>query len=127
MPGLVPHPAHADQTRRLWQPPTGLQLFAWPEGKRQAAPADDIALAIASFLVLLIRRDLYRVATQLDEAVSELLASLPGFLDGIWRLVATSALMWVGLLLIISVRSRRTSPRPRPPVRRSHRRCRRRR
>ncbi len=34
------------------------------------------------------------LATQLDEAVSELLSSLPGFLDGIWRLVAT--MRWRG-------------------------------
>ena len=53
-----------------------------------------LALAIASFLVLLITGTLARVATQLDEAVSELLASLPGFLDGIWRLVATAR--WCG-------------------------------
>ncbi len=96
-------------TRRLWQPPTGLQLFASPEGEARARRPTDVALAIASFLVLLIAGTLASVATQLDEAVADLLSSLPGFLDGIWRVVATSALVWAGLLLIISVVRRRTS------------------
>ena len=71
--------------------------------RREPRRPTDGALAITSLIILLIAGTLSQVAGQLDDALAELLAWLPGFLEALWRLAVWAAVGWAVVVVVASL------------------------
>ncbi len=93
----------------MWTSAQGSPLFASPDGEPRARRPTDAALAIASVVVLVVAGAISRIGADLDLALSELLRSLPGFLDALWKPAILAAGAWAVFLLAAALVRRRLS------------------
>jgi uncharacterized membrane protein YbhN (UPF0104 family) len=83
-------------------PDDAFQLFASaPPEPRARRPVDGLR-AVGYLLLLLLVGLLAKIATDLDESVSETLTSFPGFLKVLWLSGFWLAIAWSATLLVIS-------------------------
>jgi uncharacterized membrane protein YbhN (UPF0104 family) len=85
----------------------GPLLFASTPHDPRARRPTDIALAIVSFLGLLIASVVAEIAADLDESLAGFLGRFPPFLDPMWRAMAWAPLAWAVVLLVAAVLRRR--------------------
>jgi uncharacterized membrane protein YbhN (UPF0104 family) len=101
-------PSGARSLSRASNPPLeGFQLYA-------AAPSDPLARrpvdalrAIAYLLVVITVAVLSEIGHDLDEGLSDVLTSFPGFLDALWRSLFWLAVGWAVALLLVAAFRRR--------------------
>jgi uncharacterized membrane protein YbhN (UPF0104 family) len=77
----------------------GPVLFASAPREARARRPTDVALAIASFLALVVTSVLARVGADLDAGFSDLLAEFPPFFDPLWRALAWAPIVWALYIL----------------------------
>ena len=87
--------------------PSGLLLFASAQDEPRVRRPTDIALAIASFLLLVVAAVLYEIGEAQDVAAANLLTSFPGFFDPVWLVMFWTPVAWAALLLAVSALRRR--------------------
>ena len=106
----MPNTASADSSRRLLG--RGLQLYASARDERRARRPTDIALAIVSAVTLAICIAFAKVAATFETALAEVLISLPGLFEPLWRGAFWAPLVYAAALLILAaLRNRRALAR----------------
>ena len=106
----MPNTTSAVSTRRLLG--TGLQLYASTQDERRARRPTDVALAIVSAATLAICVAFAEVATAFEAELTELIGSLPGLFEPLWRIAFWAPLVYaIALLLIAALRGRRALAR----------------
>ena len=103
---LMPNMTSAEASRRLHG--RGFQLYASTQDERRARRPTDVALAIVSTATLAICIGFAEVAQAFEAALSELIDSLPGLFEPLWRAAFWAPLAYAAALLVISaLRDRR--------------------
>ena len=91
---------------------TGLLLFASAQDEARSRRPTDIALALVSLGAVIVGSVVATIGSDLDVALAELLATLPGFFDPLWLLLFWAPVAWALVLLVAAVvRRRRGLPR----------------
>jgi glycosyltransferase 2 family protein len=91
---------------------TGIQLYASAQDERRARRPTDIALAIVSTVIVVIAIGFAEAASTFEADFTELVASLPGLIEPLWRVAFWAPLAYaLGLLAVALVRRRRSLAR----------------
>ena len=92
--------------------PTGVVLFASAQDEPRARRPTDLALAIASFVLVVVVSTVSTIGANLDVALANLLATFPGFFDPLWLVLFWTPVVWALVLFGAAlVRRRRGLPR----------------
>ncbi|HEY2331377.1 MAG TPA: lysylphosphatidylglycerol synthase transmembrane domain-containing protein [Acidimicrobiales bacterium] len=81
----------------------GVQLFASNRNEPRSRRPTDIALVMLSFTSLVLVAALSHIGANIDQQVSELLASFPNLFDALWLLLLWTPVAWTAVLLVASV------------------------
>lgn len=93
----------AGRRRSLWSQPKRLRLYSSDRFRPRARRATDAilgALAVGGIVALTFAA---QPPSAFEEALTVLARSLPSFLDVAWQVLAGLALLWAGLLLVLSL------------------------
>jgi glycosyltransferase 2 family protein len=102
----MPNLTSAEASRRLHG--RGFQLYASTQDERRARRPTDVALAIVSTATLAICIGFAEVAQAFEAELSELIDSLPGLFEPLWRAAFWAPLAYAAALLVIAaLRNRR--------------------
>ena len=99
-------PRRVDAERRG---PSGVVFFASAQDEPRVRRPTDIALVVASLLLLVVSAVLYDIGAEQDDASATLLASFPGFFDPLWLVMFWAPVGWALLLLVVAVVRRRVA------------------
>ncbi len=92
--------------------PVGLQLFASAQDEPRARRPTDVALAITAVVLLVLTAAFSEIGGDIDVAIADAVAALPGFFDPLWLVLAWTPVVWVVVLFIVSLlRGRRALAR----------------
>ena len=80
----------------------GLQLFASAQDEPRARRPTDVVVAIMSAIVVLFAGVAAHLFADIEQALSEAVADVPGFLDALWQLMLWVPVAWVLTLVVIS-------------------------
>ena len=90
----------------------GVVLFASAQDEPRARRPTDLALAIASFVLVVVVSTVSTIGANLDVALANLLATFPGFFDPLWLVLFWTPVVWALVLFGAAlVRRRRGLPR----------------
>ena len=89
-------------TRRVRQT-LGLQLFASAQDEPRSRRPTDVVLAVTSAVGVVIAGVAYRLLTEFEQAVSGVVANVPGFFDALWRLMFWVPVAWSIAVLVVAV------------------------
>ena len=103
----MPDITSAAQTRRLLG--KGFQLYASTQAERRARRPTDVALAIVSALVVAICVAFAEVAGGFEADFTDLIDSLPGLFEPLWRIAFWAPLVYSVVLLVIAAAPRSPS------------------
>jgi uncharacterized membrane protein YbhN (UPF0104 family) len=87
----------------------GFRFYASPVDQPRARRATDVLLAAAACTALVVLGLVNQPPASLERAVIDLLAALPGFLDGAWQLLYDLLPLWAVALTLLSLGRRRFS------------------
>ena len=85
----------------------GLLLFASAQDEPRARRPTDVAMAIASLLLIVLSAALSQLADDIDLSLAELLATFPKIIEPLWLVAFWAALLWALGLVAISLLRRR--------------------
>ena len=92
--------------------PVGLLLFASTQDEPRARRPTDVALVITGVVLLLLAATFSEIGGDIDVAIADALASLPGFFDPLWLVLAWTPVAWGVVLIVVSLlRGRRALAR----------------
>ena len=92
--------------------PVGLLLFASAQDEPRARRPTDVALVITGVVLLLLAATFSEIGGDIDVAIADALASLPGFFDPLWLVLAWTPVAWSVVLIAVSLlRGRRALAR----------------
>src|SRR5918995_1932859 len=91
---------------------TGVLLFASSQDEPRARRPTDVALALASLVLVIVCSVLSQIGRELDLELAELLESFPGLLEPLWRVTAWAPIGWALVLVVAALaRGRRALAR----------------
>jgi hypothetical protein len=90
--------------------PRGFRFFASPIDEPRARRASDVLLVAATAAGLLLSGWVATPPpTSFETALMDLLAVVPGFLDGLWQLVGDLLMLWAVVLVLVALDRHRFS------------------
>jgi uncharacterized membrane protein YbhN (UPF0104 family)/tRNA A-37 threonylcarbamoyl transferase component Bud32 len=89
--------------------PRGFRFFASPIDEPRARRASDVLVAAATVAGLLLSGWVAAPPVSFETALGDLLAAVPGFLDGLWQLVGDLLVLWAVVLVLVALARHRLS------------------
>jgi uncharacterized protein (TIRG00374 family) len=96
------HVARDDPARMTRRPP-GLLLFASAQDEPRARRPTDVVLAITSAVVVVLAGLAFKLLTEFEQAISDVVSSVPGFFDIVWRLLFWVPVAWSSVVLVVAI------------------------
>lgn len=87
----------------------GFRFFAGPVEEPRARRAGDVLLAVGTIVGLVVLGWVSQPPTAVEQAVIDLLATVPGFLDAVWQLLYDLLVLWALVLVVVALARRRAS------------------
>ena len=87
----------------------GFRFFAGPVEEPRARRAGDVLLAAGTIAGLLVLGWVSQPPTAVEQAVIDLLATLPGFLEAVWQLLYDVLVLWALVLVVVALARQRAS------------------
>jgi uncharacterized membrane protein YbhN (UPF0104 family)/tRNA A-37 threonylcarbamoyl transferase component Bud32 len=87
----------------------GFRFFASPVDEPRARRASDVLLVATAFAGLVVLGLVTQPPAAVEQALIDLLAALPGFLDGVWQLLYDVLALWALVLILVALARRRSS------------------
>jgi hypothetical protein len=91
-----------DAPPRVTRRPLGVQLFASAQDEPRSRRPTDVVLAIISAVMVVLAGLAFNLLTELEQAISGAVSSVPGFFDIVWKLLFRVPVAWSLLILVVA-------------------------